>query len=183
MTRVVPVRESRLEVQRRADDLCLVLPRRRPWWGFLLPLWTLFVMVYGLVIMLTTEPPEDSGGGWFLVLWVLLTGGLLALALWGQLNREELALDSSVLTHTRSLGPVKRRRAYVRDRIENLRVSPEGMSMFDPRAGLRIYGVGGGAIAFDYGDRTVRFGNVEEAEATRAVAALEQEGLLGSRAT
>lgn len=65
----------------------------------------------------------------------------------------------------------------MRSHIEDLRLSPEALSLFDPRAGLRLYGVGAGAIAFDYGDRTIRVADVEEAQAKRVVAALRQEGL------
>lgn len=135
-----------------------------------------FIVAAGLVSMLVGEPASDGEGLWFLVVWVLVGGVLLSLALWGLLHREELVLDSEVLTHVRWLGPFSRRRAYLRDRIEDIRVSPEGMSPFDPRAALRMYGVGGGVIAFDYGDRTVRVGDVEEAEGKRAVASLELEG-------
>lgn len=51
------------------------------------------------------------------------------------------------------------------------------MSPLDFRASLRMQGVGGGVVAFDYGDRTIRVGDVEEAQAKRVVAALKDEGL------
>jgi len=40
-----------------------------------------------------------------------------------------------------------------------------------------VWGVGAGAVAFDYGDRTYRIADVDEAEAKRVVAALAAEGV------
>ena len=53
MSRVVPVHQSRLRVERRSDGLPLRLYRRRPWWRFAIPLWGLLVIGLGLVSMLS----------------------------------------------------------------------------------------------------------------------------------
>jgi hypothetical protein len=106
---------------RAVDGVRIDVGRRRLWFGFLMPVWLGVVVGVGLVGMVAGEPPEDSGGRWFLLVW--------------------------------------------------------GLFPFDVRAGLRAYGIGGGTVAFDYGDRTIRLANVEEAEAKRVVTALIAEGL------
>jgi len=177
MARVVAARDTRVRVTHTPDGVRVDFARRRPWWRFAIVVWIALIFGFGLVGMLTSEPPEDSGGSWFLVLWALAGLFTLGCGLWGLACREWLLLDDRVLTDVRRAGPLRRARAYSRDRIEDLRVSPDAMSPFDPRAGLRVYGVGGGTVAFDYGDRTIRVADVEEAEAKRVVAALAGAGL------
>ena len=166
-----------MRVERTPDGLLIRPARRRPWWMFVMPPWIAFIVGLGLVTMLTGEPPENSGGNAFLVFWSLFGGALFALSLYGVVHGEELVLTPIRLHHTRRLGPFPRGRAYERASIADVRVSPDGSSAFDPRAGLRQFGIGSGFVAFDYGDRTIRVADVEEAEAERVVAALRGEGL------
>jgi hypothetical protein len=177
MARVVPAHESRVRTTRSGDGLRIEVGRRRPWWRILLPVWVLLIIVFGLVSMLTAEPAQGGPGVGFVLFWVGIGGASLALSLWGLAQREHVVLDAQVLTHVRRLGPVRWTRRFARERIEDVRVSPETMSPLDPRAGLRVYGFGGGTVAFDYGDRTVRLADVHESEAKRVVAALTAEGL------
>ena len=59
--------------------------------------------------------------------------------------------------------------------ISNLRVSPQPFNPFNFSASLQFWGVGGGAIAFDYGARTYRFGGgVDEAEANQIIATIKE---------
>lgn len=164
MARVVEARESRVRVTQIPDGVRNDVGRRRPWWRFATVAWIACIFGFGLITMLVSEPPEDSGGAWFLVLWVLVGAATLSAGLWGLAYREWFVLDDQALTTVRAVGPLRRRRAYARDRIEDVRVSPDSMSPFDPRAGFRAYGVGGGSVAFDYGDRTIRVADVDEAE-------------------
>ena len=179
MGRVVPVRESRVQVERRPDGLHVGLPRRRSWWRMFMPFWALLILAVGLGGMLSAPMPKDAGAIAFLVIWVLIASSVFAVSLWALLAREVLVLDERHLTCVRGVGRLARRRSYLRAEIGDLRASPDSLSPFDPRAGLRAYGLGGGTIAFDYGDRTIRCGDVEEAEAKRVVAALKAEGLDG----
>jgi hypothetical protein len=142
--------------------------------------WICFVIGFGIVGMLSGDQPENSRSDWFLAVWTAFGAALLLLSLWAPLARESLTLDGRLLTQTVGIGPLRLRRAYARDEIEDVRVGAEPISHFDLRAGLRITGIGGGAIAFDYGDRTIHVGNVDEAEAKRVVAALIAEGLRGA---
>jgi hypothetical protein len=177
MARAATVPESRLRIERRPTGLHVALARRRPWWRFAAPAWIALVFVLGLVGMLSGAQQQSAGGIAFMVAWFGILLSLFALSMWGLLAREELVVDGDTLTRIVGVGPLARRRPYLRSHIEDLRLSPEALSLFDPRAGLRLYGVGAGAIAFDYGDRTIRVADVEEAQAKRVVAALKQEGL------
>lgn len=174
--RMVPVQGSRVELRRLADGIAVQMPRRRSWTVWLIPVWTLFVVGFGVVSMLTFEGPDEPPLA-FLGLWLAIGAFMLCVASWGLLAREELRLDRRALTREMRLGPLRRRRSWAREAIEDVRVSPESMSAWDFRTGLRMYGIGGGVIAFDYGSRTIRVADTEEAEAKRIVEALRAEGL------
>jgi len=51
----------------------------------------------------------------------------------------------------------------------NMRAAPTSFNPWNFTSGLEFWGIAGGAIAFDYGARTFRFGAVEEAEANQIV--------------
>jgi hypothetical protein len=150
------------------------MARRRPWWRWFAPLWIAFIVTFGLIQMLTSEPPENSGGTWFLVVWTALGLVMITFALWALLYREQLLVTTDALVHTRGIGPLRLRRAYRRDAIADLRVSPSASSPW--RTSWSTYGIGG-TVAFDYGDRTVRVADVDEPEAKRVIAALADVGV------
>ena len=131
-------------------------------------------MTFGLVQMLTGEPPENSGGSWFLVIWTALGLALVSFSVWTLLYGERLLVSTGALVHTRGIGPLRWRRAYNREAISDVRVSPSASSAW--RSNWSSYGLGG-TVAFDYGDRTVRVADVDEAEAKRVVAALADAGV------
>ena len=177
MSRAVPLESSRVQVERQADGLHVGLPKRRRVFDYVGAAWILGVCGAGLILMLTDQEAEGAPPPIFIALWALFGLGLFGLALWGLLHREAVVLDARELRVGRGIGRRYRWRAYTREGVHDLRISTESMSPFDPRAGLRQYGIGGGTIAFDYGRRTVRFGQVEEAEAKRVIAALAAEGV------
>jgi hypothetical protein len=175
MVRLVPIQPSRVEATETADGLLVEMVRRRPWWRWVAPLWIALVMTFGLVQMLTGEPPENSGGNWFLVLWAALGLALISLSLWALLYREQVLVATDALVHTRAIGPLRRQRAYNRHAITDVRISPATTSAW--HSNWSSYGIGGGTVAFDYGDRTVRVADVDEAEAKRVVAGLADAGV------
>ena len=94
--------------------------------------------------------------------------------LWTLLYREGLLISPAALVHTRGIGPLRLRRAYLREAISDVRVSPPASSAWHSNwSGYAI----GDAVAFDYGDRTVRVADVDEAEAKLVVAALAEAGV------
>src|SRR5262245_45800377 len=112
MARMVPIHESRVRVTDTPDGLRVDLIRRRPLWRFIAPLWIAFIGVLGLTQMLSDQPPDDSGGRWFLVVWTVLALTMIALSFWSLLYRERLLLGTTTLVQTRTLGPIRLRRAY-----------------------------------------------------------------------
>jgi hypothetical protein len=171
----VSVPESRVQVERLSDGIRIVVPRSRPFWGAAAAIWTLVVVIFGLVLMTRGDGPGPSTA--FLALWIGIGAVTFLFGVWGRFAAEELRLTTQALVHERRLGPIARRRAYDRSRVKHLQVSPEPYVPRDPRTTLRIAGVGGGTIAFDYGSRTVRVAQADEAEARKIVDALRHEGL------
>jgi hypothetical protein len=172
MGRAVPVRASGVRTNRTAEGLRIDLERRRPWWRYFAPAWILFVMTLGVVFMVTGEgPPENSGDDWFFVVWVGVAVVLATNQLWLLVHREYLLVGAQAVTHARGLGPLWRRRAYERSAIEDVRVGERQVTAFDPRTQWLTPG----AVAFDYGNRTVHVADVDSAEAKRIVAALRAE--------
>jgi hypothetical protein len=73
------------------------------------------------------------------------------------------------------LGPWRRRRTFAGRDVADLRVATSAPNMFDPRFMFAAWGIGGGAIAFDYGARTHRFGaSLDEAEAKQLIPRIQE---------
>lgn len=174
------------------DTLTLVLPPRRMWfqrvilcvwlvgWGFgavLVPMRELSGQIKAAPSGATSAAPPAA----FLIMWCLLWygGGLLALlwVLWQICGREVVTAKPDGLFLRREVFGLGRTRGYVAAQVRNLRLAPrpawwEGFvaRSADPFAQW----LGEGAIAFDYGSRTVRFGaGVDEAEAADITATLQ----------
>src|SRR3954454_19525073 len=97
IARIVPVQESRVRTTETPDGVRVDVARRRAWWRWFAPLWIAFVMTFGLVQMLTGEPPEDSGGNWFLVIWTAIGLAAISCSLWTLLYREQLLVSTDTL--------------------------------------------------------------------------------------
>jgi len=111
--------------------------------------------------------------GFWLVGWSL--GGVFAAraVLWMFFGREVLELRDGELVLRRTTLGLGRRRSYDLGAIKNLRADPwtrpTGRSSFEFAGGV------GGAIAFDYGPKTIRCGGaLDEAEARQIVDLFKQ---------
>ena len=90
---------------------------------------------------------------------------MLAVA-WSLAGREVVTLNPAALVIAHRVLSMGRVREYAVQEISNLRVTPQAYDPFDFRSSMRLWGLGGGPIAFDYGAATIRFGgSIEEAEA------------------
>lgn len=99
------------------------------------------------------------GGLWVLYLW-----------LWMLVGKERVRLQSNSLQIRKEILFYARNREFEVAHIRRLRVAP---IEFRPAARLRLLGLGGGLLAFDYGARTFRFGaGLDEAEAREVAGAL-----------
>ena len=177
MSRVSPPAD-RATITDTPEGLVVSTPVRKHWFIILfLPAW-LVGWVFGEVTVGSKLLDLESSPGepvLFLVAWLIMwtLGGLLVIAalFWSLFGMERVAVTGGSITIRREVVGIGFSREYDLGHATNLRVAPDSFNMFDPRAGLRFWGVGGGPIAFDYGSSTVRFANgLDEAEASRIVA-------------
>jgi hypothetical protein len=99
------------------------------------------------------------GAGWTI-------GGVLVLVIWLWLlaGRERLILKPGVLVHRYEIQRIGFSRKYDLGKLRNLRVSPEP-SLQSSGQGRWYVELVGGVVAFDYGEKTIRFGaSLDEAE-------------------
>lgn len=117
----------------------------------------------------------EGGASLFLLVWLLawtVGGGAALLAwVWVAFGREIVTVTDRALTVRKDVLGRGREREHDMAHVRDLRVSLAPFNPWDPSGALRMWGVGGGTIAFDYGARTVRFGGgLDEAEARQIVA-------------
>jgi hypothetical protein len=121
---------------------------------------------------LLTEP--EASLVFFFIVWTLGGGLGLYICLWMIAGREIISLQSDILTIKHALFGYVRVREYDFRHVSNLRVDPEPYDSEGPRLAA-LYAFRTGPVAFEYGERTVRFGDgISEAEAYEIVAEFEQ---------
>ncbi len=177
------------------DSLRITLPSRKRW--FTLIASALFAAVWVMVTLpivgvggpamltalldeLRTAPAALAGDAIFFVvglIWLSIwsIAGLTALytALWGLAGREIIEVSPLAIRLARRVPGWGRTQQYLAEHIRDLRVSPQAMPDWWmrrsawPSAAL-------GQLAFDYGARTIRFGDCDEAEAKLILAEIEQ---------
>lgn len=163
------------------DGLLVVIPARPRWFAVVfLCVWLLgWAMGELAAVRALFFGGEASGGSTlFLGCWLIgwTVGGALALysLLWLLVGQERITLAHDALVVRKvvfGLGPAKR---FDLMQVANLRVAAGESAGANRTGGLQLPTVGGnGAIAFDDGSRTVRFGlDLDEAEAAWIVAQL-----------
>lgn len=171
MIRVHPG-SARSTITEDGRELRIVIPPRRNWFLLLfLSAWLgLWILTQVTVPFQLLETRVFSREMWFLAIWLLMwtLGSVVALYiwLWNLTGREIVVVDGRDLVLKRDLLGFGRERAYDLAHVANLRVSSVPSIYLDPKAGLHLWGIGGGLLAFDYGAKTYRFGNsIDEAEA------------------
>ena len=105
---------------------------------------------------------------WF-VAWTLAGVFALVVVLWMTAGRERIVLGSDTLVLRREALGLGLSREYPLADVRNLRASPQVLVPRAYSSGLQFWGLAGGAIAFDFGPSTIRFGQVEEGEAETIV--------------
>lgn len=156
-----------------ADGLAIRIPAKRN--VFIVGFLTLWLCGWAVgevtaTIALFTSAQEEPGSAAFLLFWLCgwTVGGALAICIWlWQINGCEVVTVSPIALSIRHdvLG-FGRTKHYDVAEIRELRVAPLIFNPFDFRSCMAFWGIGGGALAFDYGFKTYRFGGgVDEAEA------------------
>ena len=94
--------------------------------------------------------------------------------MWMLAGREVISFKMPSLVVRRELLGLGRSQEFDLSLVKDLRASQEVLNSSNLSSGLRNFGFGGGAIAFDYGPKTYRFGaGLDEAEAKSVVEAIK----------
>lgn len=112
----------------------------------------------------------------WLTMWTLGGGWAIGCLLWQLAGYEILSLDSGTVTQRIEAFGVGISKHYSAKDVKDMRVVPYVISLSNQKALFPpLFGAGHGAIAFDYGSRTIYLGSsVHEAEAKKIVAAFEK---------
>jgi len=171
-----------IQIEESANGLKIMLPAPRKWpvlmlIGLGVPLWAA-----GLLATLTAIVRGGSGGGvsvLMLLLWLAawLIAGLciVGCALWMLGGREIIAVSEGKLILRREWRGCGRERGFKLTHITNLRSTPDRVGLYELVTTLRVFGLEGGKIAFDYVGLTEQFGaGISEEEASRIVPLLKK---------
>jgi len=115
----------------------------------------------------------------FLLLWLIFwtVGGAFAayIWLWMLAGKERILMGTSTLHVKRDVLGLGRTHTYAFYKMRNLRVAPQPTGPRDTGAALRLSGLAGGLIAFEYEGKTIRFGAaIDEAEGQMIVERMKQ---------
>lgn len=156
----------------------IVIPARRHWIVIVVaPVWLTIwsIAIAGATREVLTGHGRGLGIG-FLAVWLAgacLGGGFVLYTwLWNAVGREIVGLRPGLLTVRRDVAGTGRTREYDLLEVRAMRVCPSSPDEAWG-ASMRCWLGGAGTIAFDYGAKTVRFGDgIDEAEAALVVAEL-----------
>jgi hypothetical protein len=163
-----PLASARSRFEERGDGVRVVIPaRRRVFPTLFLPLW-LVGWFFGERAVLHTLFGAGRGDGLpsvFLLVWLVgwtFGGGFAAFSLlWTLFGGEVVTLNGQFLTVRWEVLGVGRERRFDLAQVKDLRCSP-----LAENARSRSAPWAGGLVAFDYGAKTMRFGqDLDEAEA------------------
>ena len=181
---VVAPAKPRATVTDTSSGLEITVPAKKNWFitiflGFWLCGWAMGEIMVPTQFFSHDMPPEAM---LFTLVWICAwtIGGAFALYVffWSLVGRERILLGPDRLAIKRELFGWGRKREYELIHVRHIRVAPAQFNLFDFRAGLQFWGIGGGIIAFDHGSATVRLGaGLEESEAQSIV------DRIGSRAS
>lgn len=156
----------RYTIQDDFATLRVAIPAPRNWptilfLGFWLMAWAVGEIIVGALFLrgvlatLRGQTPNVGEGagmlfmGIWLTFWTLGGGFALLVWLWSLAGREIITIDGEGLTIRRAVFGIGPARRYVAGYVDRLRVADESGASSGPW---------GGALAFDYGGDTIRFG-------------------------
>jgi hypothetical protein len=176
---------SRYTATDQGGRLVITLPARRDWVTVVfLGIWSLVwlgvevIVVGGVAAGIAAGPArgdpsiglgEAAGVSLFALLWFTLwtAGGLFALYtwLWQITGREVIEVSREGIKLSRKVLGRGRAKTYLAEHIQDLRVSPSPFASLATWRQSRQPFAMLGTLAFDYGARTIRFADTDEAEA------------------
>lgn len=173
MARVTPP-GNRATVSDDNEGLVVSVPARRRmlivlFLGFWLCGW-----VMGEVTVIHQLVTGETGDEVFLIVWLCgwTVGGAFAITawLWNVAGVERIWFTSAEIRIRRGVGGIGLSKEYDFAHASGLRAETPALNWGDPRSSMRFWGLGGGALAFDYGSATIRFGGgLEDSEARQLV--------------
>ena len=191
-TTIVKPVAPRYVVTQQNGTLRITLPSRKKWLtiipaGLFVVVWAAIMMVVAIggllfLVQLLAHPETLVSELFpliFFIIWIGLftVGGLIALytTLWNLAGREVIDVSRQRIRLSRVILGWGRSRDYLAENIRDLRVSPLFIPRFYRRQmSLFSLGEGLGQLAFDYGARTIRFADADEAEAKMILAEIRQ---------
>lgn len=180
MAKTLPA-DSRVTIADTSEGLRVAIPCRRSWFvilflAFWLCGWAVAEIMVAKQLLDGDAPPE---GEFFMLAWfgVWTVGGVLAIYawLWQVMGKEIVTVRGQTFKIRRDIAGFGFDKEYNLVQMRDLRVGYVEFNPMDFSSSLQLWGVGGGVIAFDCGERTYRFGaGLDEAEATQVVTAIKQ---------
>jgi hypothetical protein len=162
------------------EGLEIVIPARRNLIALLfLGIWLAGWVTGELTALAELLAGSPKGPEGFLLLWLTLwtiAGALAAYTwLWMLVGKERILMGTSSLRMKRDILGLGRTRTFALFRIRNLRVASGPAGPRDAAAALRLAGLSGGLIAFEYEGKTLRFGlSLDPVEAQMIVERMKQ---------
>lgn len=178
-------------IEQDGSSLRLILPARKNWLQLLfVSLWLVFLIFISLagisvmsVAILTIFTSGENAGafhpailvpGIFMLVWVLFSIGIglvgIYSLMWQLKGQEIIEFTPQSIRMVRKAAGFEKPQIYDAAYIQELRVSPYPVQTYllgGHRPGL--WRRNAGALAFDYGAKTIRFGDMDEAEAKMAL--------------
>jgi len=156
----------------------IIQAKKSKFLNLFLAFWLAGWIVGGVVIIDKLTNLHDQFPDAFLVVWLCgwILGGLFAviIGLWNIRGREIVRVGTNALKHTREYVLFSRSKVYETQRVTNLRVFDHNPTMHTMSGGMEFWGLSGGAIVFDYGQCTQKFGlGLNETEAIHIVKAIQ----------
>jgi len=184
---------ARYSIETEGSILRLTIPSRKHWFTILFLgvwsiLWALITLtVLGFMAADLSQYTRDSTGpvlaklgvGIFFAIWLLLwvSGGLYAVYLlfWQLIGHEDIEINPGTFSIVRRVLGFEKPKIYDVTHIKELRIAPyQPQSSWPGGYNRQLWSRNTGALAFDYGAKTIRFGDMDEAEAKMALADMLQ---------
>jgi len=161
---------TRASMEDAGTSFRIAIPARASWVAVVLLV--CLVSLWGLVeekVLQDKLGIHSPGGSLFAIVWTFAGIALGYIAVWMAIGKERISLDSSRIVIERKPVSFPGRRVFDTARVRRLRVAPVHPAMRSQ--GLET--LRDGPIAFDYGNRTFRFGgSIGEAQAVEIVQAV-----------
>lgn len=162
----------RTTIRDEPEGLTLLIPAPQPAFEMVFhPIWLAcwaFGEVAGIAALFFKSGTDLLFTTFWLVGWTMAGAVILLLWRWTLSGQVRVLLAEDRLQIGYELFGHRRTREYQLADVRNLRVVPESTSVWAVRSWAsrcRRYGFGGGVVAFDHGEETVRFGAwLDEAE-------------------